>query len=199
MGRAGSRRRCPGCEGWRWRRARLITALEHLDDDHDAATARAGRSGLCIVGRFLGRGRLDIEQTSRAFEMILAACAGEEPVVADAVESARQGVEQKAADELVGGERHDLLAVGAALAIVLVTEGDRGIVEADEAAVRYRNAVGVAGQIGEHGLGACERRLGINDPALLADRREVPQKRTPFGELRHAAEEDELPTVMEGA
>src|SRR3546814_19359946 len=112
-GRAGSRRRWPGCEGWRWRRARLITALEHLDDDHDAATARAGRSGLCIVGRFLGRGRRDIEQTSRAFEMILAACAGEEAIVADAVESARQGVEEEAADGLVCGEGQDLLPSGA--------------------------------------------------------------------------------------
>src|SRR3546814_7623151 len=129
-GRAGSRRRWPGCEGWGWRRARLITALEHLDDDHDAATARAGRSGLCIVGRFLGRGRRDIEQTSRAFEMILAACAGEEPVVADAVEPARQGGGKKAADELVGGGGHDLLPAGAGFAIILVAEGDPGIVEA---------------------------------------------------------------------
>src|SRR3546814_13660931 len=88
------------------------------------------RSGLCIVGRFLGRGRRDIEQTSRAFEMILAACAGEEPVVADAVEPARQGVEKKEADELVGGEGHDLLPSGAGFAIILVAEGDPGIVEA---------------------------------------------------------------------
>src|SRR3546814_12327413 len=108
----------------------LFRSLEHLDDDHDAATARAGRSGLCIVGRFLGRGRRDIEQTSRAFEMILAACAGEEAIVADAVESARQGGEEEAADELVGGEGNDLLPSGAGLAIILVPEGDPGIVEA---------------------------------------------------------------------
>ncbi len=46
--------------------------------------------------------------------------------MADAVEAARQDVEQEAADELVGGERHDLLAVGAVAAIVLVAEGDAG-------------------------------------------------------------------------
>src|SRR3546814_17102086 len=123
-GRAGSRRRWPGCEGWRWRRARLITALEHLDDDHDAATARAGRSWLCIVGRFLGRGRRDIEQTSRAFAMILAACAGEEAIVADAVASARRGVGGDAGDEPVGRQGHRLLPTGSRLAIPLVREGD---------------------------------------------------------------------------
>ena len=49
----------------------------------------------------------------------LAIAAGEQDAVADAVEALRQDVEQEAADELVGGECHDLLAVGAAAAIVL--------------------------------------------------------------------------------
>ena len=60
-GRAGSRRRCLGCGGWRWRRAGLVAALEDLDDDHGTAAARAGRSGLCIVGRFFDRRRCDVE------------------------------------------------------------------------------------------------------------------------------------------
>src|SRR3546814_18690667 len=89
--------------------------------------------------------------------MILAACAGEEAVVADAVEPARQGVEKKAADELVGPKGHDLLPSGTGLAVVLVAEGDPGFVEPEEAAVRYRNAVGVAREVSEHGLGPGER------------------------------------------
>ena len=97
-GRAGSRRMCPGCEGWRWRRAGLIAALEHFDDDHGTAAARAGRSGLCIVDRLVGRWRRDVEQAARAFEMILAPGAGEQAIVANAVESARQGVEEEAAN-----------------------------------------------------------------------------------------------------
>jgi hypothetical protein len=52
------------------------------------------------------------------------------------MKSARQGVEEKAADELVGAQRHDLLAAGAVLPIILVTEADTGIVEAGETAVR---------------------------------------------------------------
>src|SRR3546814_9907420 len=103
--------------------------------------------------------------------MILAPGAGEQAIVADAVESARQGVEQEAANELVSGQRHDLLAVGAALAIIFISEGDPGLIEAEEAAVRYRNAVGVARQIGEHRPGPGERRLGIDHPALPPDRK----------------------------
>src|SRR3546814_9665958 len=84
--------------------------------------------------------------------MVLAPGAGEQAIVADAVESARQGVEQEAAEELVSRERHDLLPSGAGLAVVLVPEGDALLIEAEEAAVRYRDPVGVARQIGEHGL-----------------------------------------------
>src|SRR3546814_13180420 len=76
-----------------------------------------------LVGRIVGRRGGDVEQTAGAFEMILAPGAGEQAIVADAVESARQGVEQEAANELVSGQRHDLLAVGAALAIIFISEG----------------------------------------------------------------------------
>src|SRR3546814_20970543 len=117
--------------------------------------------------------------------MILAPGAGEQAIVADAVESARQGVEQEAANELVSGQRHDLLAVGAALAIIFISEGDPGLIEAEEAAVRYRNAVGVARQIGEPRLRPGERRLVLEHPALLPDGSEVPQALAPLRGLEH--------------
>src|SRR3546814_10981447 len=71
--------------------------------------------------------------------------------------------------------------------------------EAEEAAVRYGDPVGVSRQIGEHRLGARKRRLGIDHPALLPDGREVAQECASFGTLCHAAEDGELPTVLEGA
>jgi hypothetical protein len=74
--------------------------------------------------------------------MILEPWGSEEAIVAEAVKSTRQDVEQETAAELVSGEGHDLLAVGAALAITFISKGDPGIVEADEAAVRYRDPVG---------------------------------------------------------
>jgi hypothetical protein len=48
----------------------------------------------------------------------------EQTVVADAMEAARQNMDQEAADELVGGERHGLLARTTFGAIVLPLEGD---------------------------------------------------------------------------
>lgn len=79
--------------------------------------------------------------------------AGEQAIMSDAMEAARQDVEQEAADELICGERHDLQPVGAVAAIILVAEGDPSLFEGDQAAVRDRNPVRVARQIGEHRLG----------------------------------------------
>ena len=89
-----------------------------------------GRTVVGFVRRVGGGGWRDPEQPAGVFEMAVAGGAGEQAVVADAVEALRQDVEQEAADELVGGERHDLLPVGAGAAIVLVAEGDAGLVEA---------------------------------------------------------------------
>ena len=68
-------------------------------------------------------------------------------------------MEQEAADELVGGERHDALPVGAVAAIVLVAEGDAGLVESDKPPVRDGDTVGVAREIGEHRLGPAKGGL----------------------------------------
>lgn len=68
----------------------------------------------------------------------LAGGAGEQAVMADAMEAARQDMEQESADELVDRERHDLLPVRAVAAVVLVAEGDAALVEGAQAAVRDR-------------------------------------------------------------
>lgn len=148
-----------------------MAALEGLDDDHAPAAARACRTR---IGRFDGRlidgRRCDREQLTGAFEMGFAGAGGEQAVVADAVEPARQAVQQEAADELVGAERHDLLPVWGRATIILVAERYAILVEGDEPTVRDRDPVGVAREIGEHGLGPGERRLGIYHPALLPHR-----------------------------
>lgn len=116
------------------------------------------------------------------------ACAGgacrsvEQAVMAGAVEAARQQVEQEAADELVGGERHDLLAVGAVAAIILVAEGDAGWPDGEQPLVGDGDAVGVAREIGEHRLGAGEGWLGVDHPAFAANRREVAQEGAPISQ-----------------
>ena len=56
--------------------------------------------------------------------------------MADAVEAARQDVEEKAADELGGVERHGLEPVAAFDPVVFPFEGDALVVERDEPGVR---------------------------------------------------------------
>src|SRR5215469_11163511 len=109
-------------------------------------------------------------------DIVFAAGAGEEAVMADAVEALRQNMEQEAADEFVRTERHDALAVGAIAAIVLVAERDTGLVERHEPMVRDGDAVGVSGQIGEHRLWPAARRLGVDEPPLLAERHQVAEE-----------------------
>src|SRR5579864_9102454 len=107
------------------RRARLHPAVEGLDDAHAATAAGTGWS---LIGRLdcfdgIGRRRHG-EQFARVFEAGLAGGAGEQAVMADAMEAARQYVERETTNELVRSKRHDLLAVSAVAAIVLVAEGD---------------------------------------------------------------------------
>ncbi len=84
------------------------------------------------LGRLVYRCRRgDGEELSGTVEMILASAAGEQAVVADAVKALGKNMEQEPADELVGAERHHLLAIGAAAAIVLIAERNAVIAEAD--------------------------------------------------------------------
>ena len=102
------------------RTARCAAAPEDFDDQHAAATARAWRAiidhpvriggvGRC---RWIDRRHWGGEQLPGACHVGLAAGAGEQPVVADAVKPLWQNVEQEAPDELLGGERHGEMRTG---------------------------------------------------------------------------------------
>jgi hypothetical protein len=139
MNHAGSQRRL-GCRG---RRARLHPAFEGLDDAHAPAAARTGWE---LSGRLFGlngfwRRRRCGQQFADAGDVGLACRAREQSVMPDAVEAVRQNMQQKAAHELVGIERHHLLALRAAAAVILVAECHPGLVEGDQAAVRDRDPV----------------------------------------------------------
>ena len=84
--------------------------------------------------------------------------------MADAVEAVRQDVDQEAADKLAGCERHDLPAIATIGTIVFPSEGDTESVAGNEPAVGDGDAVGIARQIGQHGLWPAERALGIDHP-----------------------------------
>src|SRR5437016_520868 len=95
------------------------------------------------------------------------------------MEPVRQNVQQEAADELVWRERHRAKPRPAVAAVILVAERYTAFVEAEQPAVRDGDAVGVAGEIGEHCLGPGEGRLGVDEPVLFLERREVRSKGLP--------------------
>ncbi len=92
---------------------------------------------------------------------------GEESEVSDANQTAGQNVQQETAQELMGGDGHDLLP--AAVGVVSPAEGDAIVFEGHETMVGDGDAMSVAGQVVENMCGAAEGRLGINDPVLLAE------------------------------
>ena len=88
--------------------------------------------------------------------------------------------------------------VAALGAVVLPPEGDAVVVEGDEAAVGDGDAVGVAGEIGEHRLGPGEGPLGVDDPLDLAQRRQIRGEGMALGERRVIAEEVEAAGIVRG-
>ena len=117
--------------------------------------------------------------------------AGEQAVVADAMEAGWQDMDEEAADELFGGERHDLGAVAAFSAVVLPCEGDAGMIGGDQAAVGDGDAVGLARQIGQDGRWSAERRLAVNHPFDPAQRGQVGSAGLALGKRGVSAEEVE--------
>ena len=87
---------------------------------------------------------------------------GQVAVVTDAVEAVGQDVKQEAADELVGIERHHLALV--VVAVVLTQEADASLVQADQATVGDRDAMGIAAEIVQDLFGHAEWALGEDHP-----------------------------------
>src|SRR5215472_7037659 len=82
-------------------------------------------------------------------------------------------MEQEAPDELVGAERDCAVPRLPGASVILVAEGHAALVERDEATVRDGDALGVAGEIGEHRLRPGEGRLGVDEPVLPLERCEM--------------------------
>src|SRR5215469_14363096 len=91
----------------------------------------------------------------------------------DAMKPLWQNVEQEAPDELLGAERHCPVPRLPVAAVILVAEAHAALVENNEPAVRDGDAVGVAGEIGKHGLWPGEGRLSVDEPVLSLERREM--------------------------
>ena len=77
-------------------------------------------------------------------------------------------MDQETADELVGGERHQLVALGAFDPVVLPFESDALLIAGDQAAIGDGDAVCIASEITQYFLGSAERLLAIDDPVAVA-------------------------------
>src|SRR5882757_5574454 len=143
--------------------ASICSAQKRGYNAHDAAAFGArGRADVCLRRRSLvsrGPGALDPFEKSGPTqgELCGATAIGHEAEVADAVETVWQSVQEKATDELVGRELHDL--AGAVLAIILPGESDVIIFDGGQAAVGDGDAVRIATEIGERLGGSAERLL----------------------------------------
>ncbi len=171
---------------------------ERVDDDHRRATVRAVEGRLteerCRL-RFGCSGN-DVQQLARSGEMLPPSGIGEQPVVADAVKATGQNVQQEAAHELVGAERHGLVARLPRAAVVLPAEGDATFVKREQPLVGDRHSVRVAGQIGEHRGWAGKRALGMDDPFTRSQRHEPVGESPHVGEFGARAEEMQPAAVM---
>src|SRR5882672_7089794 len=108
-----------------------------------------GRIGL---GRLLGCRLRQIQALAYHGDGLGTVAAGEQAIVANAVEALGQDVDEEAADELAEVERHRGVPARSLDPVVLDLEGDTPLVERDQATVRDGDTVCVARQIGEHGL-----------------------------------------------
>ena len=113
-----------------------------------------------VVITGLGLYRRYVEQAAHPGDVVGARATGEQAIVADAVEALRQDVDQEAADELGGGECHDLLALATFGTIVLPSEGDTGVVAGNQPAVGNGDAVSIARQISQY-RSACRAMVGL--------------------------------------
>jgi hypothetical protein len=110
----------------------LAAGFEGLDDDHASAAARAWvfeRFGLVGVARLRAYGWGHVQQLAHSRDRLGPIGACEQAVVADAVESFWQDVDEEAADELIDAERHRGVSAGTFDPVVLDLEGDLPPVE----------------------------------------------------------------------
>ena len=139
-----------------------------LDNPHDSAAEGAGPqrgSG--------GRSRRNgarwwllglLEQAVTQWKKFRSSPVGKKAEVADTHKSARQHVEEKAAQELIDRHGHNPLAV--AVRGIPPSEGDDTIREGKQSVVGDGDAVGVGTEIAQYVFWTTERRLRIDDPVL---------------------------------
>ena len=145
--------------------------MRHAQQDQTGLAAvgadRQGRGNR--RGNFWGAGgfgRRAWQQRTGLGNTGMAVPVGQQAIVSDFDESLRENMQQEPADELRQGERHHFFS--GVIGIVLVGEGHRlgGGIEREQAAVGDADAMGVAGEVGQHRVRPGERTFGIDHPVF---------------------------------
>ncbi len=91
-------------------------------------------------------------------------CGTPQTIVSNFVNTSRQHMLQKTADELLGDDGHGfgLIVLG-----ILIPKGHLTVVDRDDSAVGDGYTVNVAGQIFEDCVGALDDRFRMSDPFFL--------------------------------
>lgn len=105
-------------------------------------------------------------------QLLFAVSIAQEPVIANAVESTGQNMEQESSDELLGRQRHSFLLI--VVAVIPPLELDLPVFDIQDPMIGNRDPVGVAADVVHHLLGPGEGRLGVDDPFRMAHRIEMP-------------------------
>ncbi len=105
-------------------------------------------------------------------QLLFAVSIAQEAVVADAVESTGENVEEESPDELLGRKRHDLLPI--VVTIVPPVEADLPVSDTHDPMVGNRHPLCVAPDVVHYLLGSGERRLGVDDPFDITNTIEMP-------------------------
>ena len=142
-----------------------MAGIKNAHDDHRCGTGRtepgAGRYCRVLRWRIVGwRGVFYLQQIAGLRQLLHPRGVGHPAIMADAVEAFGQDVQEETADELIGVEGHGLVVYGVT-AVILVPEGDSVVVIGDEPGIGDGDAVGIAAEVLEHGLGPSEQRTGI--------------------------------------
>ena len=99
-------------------------------------------------------------------QLLFAVAIAEEPVVADAVEPAREDMKQESPDEFLGREGHGLLLI--VVAIVSPVEFHMTTFDIDDPMIGDGDPVRVAADVIHHLLWSGEGRFSVNNPFQIS-------------------------------
>jgi hypothetical protein len=143
-----------------------------FDDEHGTGANRTAQLGSDVR---MSCATFYAKQSTAACEHTATPAVGEKAEVADADQALGENVDQESAEELICGDRHDLLL---AVRIVFPAKRDSIILERNQSMVGDGDAVRIASEIVQNMLGTAEGWFGIDHPVLAKELSEKLAKAT---------------------